>query len=80
MKRLGKKRKRPTKAVTTPNKTSSTSLKKPNQKQISSPKDESISQNITHVNTQDKLNELAKNKQGLEKLKKYIDSIYIISL
>ena len=74
MKRLGKKRKRPTKTVTSQNKASSTSLKKPNQKQISSPKDESISQNITHVNTQDKLNELAKNKQGLEKLKKYIDS------
>ena len=74
MKRLGKKRKRPTKAVTTQNKTSSTSLKKPNQKQISSPIDESLSQNITHVNTQDKLNELAKNKQGLEKLKKYIDA------
>ena len=74
MKRLGKKRKRPTKAVTTQNKTSSTSLKKPNQKQISSPIDESLSQNITQVNTQDKLNELAKNKQGLEKLKKYIDA------
>ena len=74
MKRLGKKRKRPTKIVASQNKASSTSLKKPNQKQISSPKDESISQNIIHVNTQDKLNELAKNKQGLEKLKKYIDS------
>ena len=74
MKRLGKKRKHPNKTVASQNKASSTSLKKPNQKQISSPIDESISQNITHVNTQDKLNELAKNKQGLEKLKKYIDS------
>ena len=74
MKRLGKKRKRPAKGTTTKNKSSLTSLKKPNQKQIPSAIDESLSQNVTQVNTQDKLNELAKNKQGLEKLKKYVDS------
>ena len=73
MKRLGKKRKRPTKAVNSKNKSSLTSLKKSNQKQIPSPIDESLSQNVTQVNTPDKLNELAKNKQGLEKLKKYVD-------
>ena len=74
MKRLGKKRKRPAKAPTSKNKSSLTSLKKPNQKQNSSGFEESLSQNVTQVNTQDKLNELAKNKQGLEKLKKYVDS------
>ena len=74
MKRLGKKRKRPTKEVSSKNKSSIASQKKQNQKQIPSPNDESLSQNVTHVNTQDKLNELAKNKQGLEKLKKYVDS------
>ena len=73
MKRLGKKRKRPTKAVNSKNKSSLTSLKKSNQKQIPSPIDESLSQNVTQVNTPDKLNELAKNKQGLEKIKKYVD-------
>lgn len=74
MKRLGKKRKHPTKAVTSKNKIASASVKKANLKQINLQIDESISQNITQVNTQDKLNELAKNKQGLEKLKKYVDS------
>ena len=74
MKRLGKKRKHPTKAVTSKNKIASESVKKTNLKQINLQIDESISQNITQVNTQDKLNELAKNKQGLEKLKKYVDS------
>ena len=74
MKRLGKKRKHPTKAITSKNKIASASVKKTNLKQINLQIDESISQNITQVNTQDKLNELAKNKQGLEKLKKYVDS------
>ena len=74
MKRLGKKRKRPNKAPTAQNKSASISLKKQNQRQMSSSIDESNTQNVTHVNTQDKLNELAKNKQGLEKLKKYVDS------
>ena len=74
MKRLGKKRKRPAKGTTSKNKSSLTSLKKPKQKQTPSAIDESLSQNVTQVNTQDKLNELAKNKQGLEKLKKYVDS------
>ena len=74
MKRLGKKRKRPTKSNISQNKSTSTSGKKQNQKQNNPSNEESISQNVTHVNTQDKLNELAKNKQGLEKLKKYVDS------
>ena len=74
MKRLGKKRKRPTKLNTSQNKSTSTSGKKQYQKQNNPSNEESISQNVTHVNTQDKLNELAKNKQGLEKLKKYVDS------
>ncbi len=74
MKRLGKKRKRPTKSNTSQNKSTSTSGKKQYQKQNNPSNEESISQNVTHVNTQDKLNELAKNKQGLEKLKKYVDS------
>ena len=74
MKRLGKKRKRPTKINSSKNKSSSTSIKKPNQKEISSPVDDSLSQNVTQVNTQDKLIELSKDKQGLEKLKKFVDS------
>ena len=74
MKRLGKKRKRPSNVIPSNNKSSSTTIKIPNQKKISSSNDQSNSKNITQVNTQDKLNELANNKKGLEELKKYVDS------
>ena len=74
MKKLGKKRKHPSKDTTVQNKSSSTSIKKHNQKKIQSPLEESNPPNNNQVNTQDKLNELSKNKQGLEKLKKYVDS------
>ena len=74
MKRLGKKRKRPSNVMPSNNKSSSTTIKIPNQKKISSSNGQSNSKNITQVNTQDKLNELANNKKGLEELKKYVDS------
>ena len=74
MKKLGKKRKHPPKDTTSQNKSSIAPIKKHNQKKIPSPLEESNLQNNNQINTQDKLNELSKNKQGLEKLKKYVDS------
>ena len=74
MKKLGKKRKHPPKDTTSQNKSSTAPIKKHNQKKIPSPLEESNPQNNNQINTQDKLNELSKNKQSLEKLKKYVDS------
>ena len=74
MKRLGKKRKRSSKIINVQNKSSSLPIKRINIKNNSSPLEEPNSQINNQVNTQDKLNELSKNKQGLEKMKKYIDS------
>ena len=74
MKKLGKKRKHPPKDTTSQNRPSTAPIKKHNQKKIPSPLEESNPQNNNQINTQDKLNELSKNKQGLEKLKKYVDS------
>ena len=74
MKRLGRKRRHPSKEITIKNKSSSTTIKKPNQKENIAPLQESNTQNANQVNTQDKLIELSKDKQGLEKLKKFVDS------
>ena len=74
MKNLGKKRKHSLKDDTSHNKTSSATIKKGKPKKSPSPLEESNPPNNNQINTQDKLNELAKNKQNLEKLKKYVDS------
>ena len=71
MKKLGKKTKRSSKNNIPHNKSSSTFQKKSNAKKIIS---EKMSENIPQVNTQDKLNELLKDKQSLDKLKKYVDN------
>jgi hypothetical protein len=74
MKKLGRKRKHPSKDITSQNRAASTSIKRPAPKKNLVPLEEPIPQNSNQVNTQDKLIDLAKNKQGLEKLKKYVDS------
>ena len=74
MKKLGKKRKHPSKSIPTHNKSSSVSIKRGKAKKNISPLEESNPSNNNQINTQDKLNELSKDKQGLEKLKKYVDS------
>ena len=74
MKRLGKKRKHLSKDDTSHNKSSSSPIKRGKQKKSPSPLEESNPQNSNQINTQDKLIKLSKNKQNLEKLKKYVDS------
>ena len=74
MKKLGKKRKHPSKDTRIQNKSSSISIKKHSHKKNFYPLEESNLLNNNQVNTLDKLNELSKNKQGLEKLKKYVNS------
>jgi len=74
MKKLGRKRKHPSKAIPTHNRSSSASIKRGKPKKIFPPLDEPNTSNSNQINTQDKLNELSKNKQGLEKLKKYVNS------
>ena len=58
MKRLGRKRRHPSKEITIKNKSSSTTIKKPNQKENIASLQESNTQNANQVNTQDKLIEL----------------------
>ena len=67
MKRLGKKRKHPSKKNNSQNKSSLIDIKRPNQK------NKPNQQNTSQVNIQDKLIELSKNKQKLEKLKKFVN-------
>ena len=74
MKKLGRKRKHPSKDNTIQNKSPLQQTKNSNPKKNLSPLEEPKSQIANQVNTQDKLIELSKNKQGLEKLKKYVDS------
>ena len=74
MKKLGRKRKHPSKDNTIQNKSPLQQTKNSNPKKNSSPLEEPKSQIANQVNTQDKLIELSKNKQGLEKLKKYVDT------
>ena len=74
MKKLGKKRKHPSKAVPAHHKSSSVSIKRGKSKKNIPPLEETNPSNNNQINTQDKLNELSKDKQGLEKLKQYVDS------
>ena len=75
MKKLGRKRKHSSKDHNIQNKSLPAQTKNSNQKKnYSPPLEEPNSQITNQVNTQDKLIELSKNKQSLEKLKKYVDS------
>ena len=73
MKKLGKKRKHQKEKLPHKNSTSNNKISpKKRSTQILNP--EPQKDNDDQVKTQEKLNELSKNKQGLEKLKKYVNN------